>query len=268
MKKEFFYSVPATTQISPVIRATAEEIFARTPLSEKNRNRLKLVFSEIFMNAVKHGSDEDSTVDIHFFIDLDKIRILVEDCGRKASKISVDELKKIVKFQEQHDSPTKTSGRGLAQIVEKWADRFQIERSPKGGIAIMLEKGFESKEVDEKIIEKISSIEKTKHENDSTNLEKEIFEFKEEIDESNINEKTTKIEEYFEKKYKTPRLIILDFEEVKFFVSTFIGKVVEWWQKSNDKGGNLKIINVSEAVFDIFDLVGLTKIIEIKQKTK
>lgn len=267
MKKDFFYSVPASTQISPAIRATAEDIFKKTPLSEKDINRLKLVFSEIFMNAVKHGSEENSTVDIHFFIDTDKIRVLVEDCGKRDSKISVEELKKIIKFQEQHNSPTKTSGRGLAQIVEKWADRFEIERSAKGGIAIMFEKKFNSEFIDENIRQ--SSSDQQKQEiKDFSQFEKEVFDFEGEIDESNIHQKTKIIEAFFEKKHKTPKLIVLDFENVKFFVSTFIGKVVEWRQKANEKGSCLQIINTSDSVYDIFDLVGLTKIIEIKQKTQ
>jgi len=262
MKNQFFYSVPAIAQSSPVIRKIAENFLAKTPFSEKTRNRLKLAFSEVFMNAVMHGSSGDSTVDIRFFINDDGIIIQVDDAGKEGFKITPEKLKEKVKFNEENANVTQVSGRGISQIIKNWTDDYSIENSEKGGIKFTFKKFFKN---DLNETAKVNlTIEKNK--TNTKDLERKVFAFNGEIDESNINQKTIEIDKFIKRKKAVNKLLVLDFNGLSFFISTFIAKIVEWNKSVLETKGGMEIINVSDDVFDILDLVGIAKFISIVRK--
>lgn len=278
MERKFSFSVPALEEISPAVRTIAENIFKNTPLSERDQNRLKLVFSEIFMNAIKHGSDRLSPVDIFFFIADDYIGITIEDRGKENKHIDAEELKKIVSFQEQNNDLAKTSGRGLAQIAKKWTDNFEVLDSLLGGIKVSVEKFYKEQEKPaEKEVEQIPEssliepqavikVEPAKEPEINEDLPQEVFKFSGIIDETTIIQKTKRAEEFFKNYPQEPHLAIFDFNEVGFFMSTFIGKLIEWKKISTEHGGDIKIINLSEELYELLDLTGMNHLINISLK--
>jgi anti-anti-sigma factor len=271
--KSYLLSIPANADLSPAVRNIAEKVFALTALKSRTQDRLKLVFAELYMNAVKYGSKESDPIYIHFYLLEDKIQVIVEDQGTGKNQIKAAELKKIIDFQEQNNDPTKTSGRGLAQITKKWTDFYDIADSKKGGIAVIFEKFFTEEEEKPKIssqkqeLEKKNSTESAKKEPNTPekpqNLPTKTFKFVGEIDGSHIAEDSKEIEAFLAT-MDQPHLLVLDFGELKFFVSTFIGKIASWHQQAIAKRGDLKIIKVQKDAYDILDLVGLTKIITIE----
>lgn len=269
MIREFSLSVPASLEISHPVRKIAEDIFLLTPLSERGQNQLKLVFSEVIMNAIKHGSKQGATIYIHFTLTPDKLRVAVDDEGCEGKRVNSAQLQEIVAFQEQNDILTKTSGRGLAQIVKKWADTLEILDSAHGGITVIFEKNFVSAEEEAAIkaqeAQKVADAQRVA-ETPPAPLEEVVFHFGGTIDEINVHEKAKAIEEFFQNQFKTPKVLILDFTRLEFFLSIFIGKVVEWRRIAVEKGGDLKIININPELFEILDLTGVTHIINVALK--
>jgi len=132
--------IPADLAFSSLARKTAQELFEYLEMSDRDVFRLVLVIDELFMNAVKYGSDENSSVHITFsFIKNDLLTVIIEDEG-KGDKCSAVELKGKMALEFQHHTPDKTSGRGLAQISLNLTDSFEIEDSQYGGIKILFTK--------------------------------------------------------------------------------------------------------------------------------
>lgn len=262
MKREFTFSVPATEEVSPSVRAIAEVIFKKVPLSRKGQNRLKLVFSEIFMNAVQHGSNYFNPVHLYFCLDDEKIKVMIADHGREESRVTAEEMRKIINYQGgENDVLTKTSGRGLAQIVQKWTDKFEIANNDHGGLVVSFEKDFQEEE------EEIKEAPKATPKVVAADLPEVKFEFTGIVDETTIEEQTEPIDKHFEE-LKSPELIILDFDKTEFFLSTFIGKVVEWHRIATENGGDLKITNINQELYEILDLTGVIHLINITLKEK
>ncbi len=272
MNQEFMFSVPALEEVSPSVRSIAESIFKNTSLSKRDQSRLKLVFSEVFMNAVKHGSAQFSPVNIHFLLQEDKITIKIEDHGSGKKNLKAEDLKKIVINEEEHNVLTKTSGRGLAQIAKKWTDEFDIKDSELGGICVVFGKNFkagEEEEVPTIIRNKASSYEIIPTMDMPTaevGLGEKIFTFSGIIDETTILQKTKEVDEFFKKNEKVGNLIVFDFDQVEFFMSTFIGRLVEWKKEAKEKGGDLKIINIPADLYEILELTGINHLINLTAK--
>lgn len=262
MKKEYYYSVPASAQISQPIRKIAEDIFKKTPMSVKIINRLKLVFSEIFMNAITHGSDKNGIIDIHITIENDNVKVAISDRGKKAKPITAKEIKKIINFNEQHNTLTKTSGRGLALITKKCTDNFEIQENKNGGITITFVKKFNINDMEQK--------NKTSIEPKKTCIlsyeKRKVFQLSGEIEEINLADKTEEIEKYLNNNSLKQQSIVIDAIDLKFFISVFIGKLAEWNQLIEKNYGSMEIINASESIYDILDIVGMTKMIKVSKK--
>ena len=63
-----------------------------------------------------------------------------------------------------------------------------------------------------------------------------------------------------------PKTVVLDFNNVNFMDSAGIGVVLGRYKMIKMLGGNLKIINVNYSIKKIFDMSGITKIINVTQK--
>ena len=63
-----------------------------------------------------------------------------------------------------------------------------------------------------------------------------------------------------------PKTVVLDFNNVNFMDSAGIGVVLGRYKMIKMLGGNLEIINVNYSIKKIFDMSGITKIINVTQK--
>lgn len=140
--KTFSTMIPADLGFSALSRKMSTALFEQLGLGDKEIFHLVLVIDELFMNAVKYGSDESSSVHLDFsFIAGELLTVVIEDEG-KGDKCCASELKGKMALEFQHHSPDKTSGRGLAQIALNLTDSFEIEDSQYGGIKITFTKSL------------------------------------------------------------------------------------------------------------------------------
>ena len=71
-----------------------------------------------------------------------------------------------------------------------------------------------------------------------------------------------KINEYI------PKNVVFDFEPISFMDSSGIGMVIGRYKLIKMLGGNMKIINVNRNTKRIFDMSGVTRIIDVEEKNK
>ncbi len=71
-----------------------------------------------------------------------------------------------------------------------------------------------------------------------------------------------KINEYI------PKYVVFDFEPISFMDSSGIGMVIGRYKLIKMLGGNMKIINVNRNTKRIFDMSGVTRIIDVEEKNK
>ena len=62
------------------------------------------------------------------------------------------------------------------------------------------------------------------------------------------------------------RQLQLKFNDVEFVCSAFLGTLISLNRKLTDAGGKLIIVNASPNIVEVFELTGLTKLINIEQK--
>jgi anti-sigma B factor antagonist len=63
---------------------------------------------------------------------------------------------------------------------------------------------------------------------------------------------------------KSPKEVILDLKELKSITSSGIGKIVLLYKELQKKNGVIKIIGVNKTIMQIFKIVKLDKLVEIK----
>lgn len=63
---------------------------------------------------------------------------------------------------------------------------------------------------------------------------------------------------------KSPEEVIIDISELKSITSSGIGKIVLLYKSLRKKNGKIKIIGVNDTIMQIFKIVKLDKLVEIK----
>ncbi len=63
---------------------------------------------------------------------------------------------------------------------------------------------------------------------------------------------------------KSPEEVIIDISELKSITSSGIGKIVLLYKSLRKKNGKIKMIGVNDTIMQIFKIVKLDKLIEIK----
>ncbi len=64
----------------------------------------------------------------------------------------------------------------------------------------------------------------------------------------------------------SPKSVIFDFKDISFMDSSGIGMVLGRYKLTKMIGGNFEIINVNRRMQKIFDMSGVSRIIEIKEE--
>jgi len=254
---------------SSLVRHISEEVFDFIGFGKEWCNRLKLVVDELFMNAVRYGSTESkSTVHVFFSYDDQEIEFRIEDDGTGERKTSVEELRKTINKNIENNNVTQTSGRGLALIANLWTDHLDINESSYGGISISFKKGVETvppppPPLVQTVLKKKSDI-KSKIPKKEKWAKGPDFTVKlhGEIDQANIDAVTLPVDEQITALPEKARLI-LDFSDVVYINSTFIGHLASWHNNVKQKGGQIVVRNANDEIRDVLDLVGLGRILTI-----
>ncbi len=255
--KRYPLTIPANIHLAPALRSIAMCVFQECGFEGSTLSHLQLVFDELFMNAVRYGSTEESNIYITFEFEDPTLQVSLEDEGGE-KKISAQELKKIIVAEESNTDLGKQSGRGLAQISSKWADSLKVHDGTRGGICMIFTKILVEGEESVPKIHANTSLKSLPN----PHLPLEKLPISGQIDDVTFQKNTEPIDSFIDD-IEEPTLLILDFSHLEFCNSTFLAKVADWKQKMKKKNGDLVLQNVPEKIFEIFDLVGMTKMIHI-----
>jgi anti-sigma regulatory factor (Ser/Thr protein kinase) len=131
----FTFSFP-TTEISLRV---ADDIFGiiidAQNIDRMERHRLKVIVSELFVNAYLHGNraDPEKTIDVVIEIGGDEFVVIVKDSGNGMSKEKVKALSHSV------TDPQSESGRGIG-IMGRLGDRIDSFRDSDGRFCVRVAK--------------------------------------------------------------------------------------------------------------------------------
>ncbi len=282
-KQKIQLNLPANLDHSSLVRHTADEVFAAAKFSKPWCSRLKLVVDELFMNAVRYGSTQGKSIVYTMFeYDENGMQFTIEDDGTGENAISAEELQKKISENEQNTDLTRTSGRGLSMITKLWTDGVTIQKSQYGGIAINFSKKLETaagppppplpptgiiQQMAEPSSAKATEVSAPKAEaapaSEAPHPKGPSYEIKlsGEIDQSNVSEKTAPIYDQIEL-MPDGSTLVLDFSELEYINSTFIGNLAAWYTTLQRKGGKVCLKNVNKEIQEVLSLVGLLEILE------
>jgi len=105
----------------------SDEIFAKVidtiDADVFERQRIKLIVSELFMNAYVHGNDADpsKSIDVQLEFEKDSFTAIVKDQGEGITKDRFHEMVQSI------SDPEDESGRGIT-IVHRLSDKVQLYR--------------------------------------------------------------------------------------------------------------------------------------------
>ena len=135
--RKYQLSIPAEMAFSSSLRKASSEIFTYLGFKDPELFRLILVIDELFMNAVQHGSDQNSSVHVSFEYEIGyDLTVIIDDEGR-GEKCNPEDLKDKMTLEFQRHDEKKLSGRGLAQITLNLADDLRFEKNSYGGIRVI-----------------------------------------------------------------------------------------------------------------------------------
>jgi len=80
------------------------------------------------------------------------------------------------------------------------------------------------------------------------------------IDEEGANQLKARLMELLP---KNPKEVTFDFAGVSFIGSTGIGKLLLFYKALSSKGGRIKIINMSQDLLTLFNVIKLDKVFEV-----
>ena len=279
-KQTIQISVPANLIYSSLIRHIADEIFGLVMFEKAWCSRLKLIVDELFMNAVRYGSTENkSIVYVIFSYDENEVGFTIEDDGTGKQACTAEELHDIIQKNEVNTDFARTSGRGLSMITKVWADDMKIYQSEYGGIAISIAKKIETKipppplpptGLVKQAVDRVETVPqpapKTAQGAEFTEkiAEGSLYEIKltGEIDQSNIDEIAAPIHDKIRTMPDGSKLV-LDFSDVSYINSTFIGHLAAWYTAMHSKKGSVRVKNMNKQITDLLDLVGLLNVLEL-----
>jgi len=93
-----------------------------------------------------------------------------------------------------------------------------------------------------------------------------LITFDGQLDETNIELEAKKFYQMLDE--EQPKNCVFDFSSLSYLNSKSIGYIADWQSKISQGGGKLVIFGVKENIFDILDVVGLTKIIDLVENVE
>ena len=138
----YFFSFPSTEEAFKI----SDDIFGRVidtiDIEIAERHRLKLILSELYMNAYLHGNKEDISrfIDVSMEIGPDEFIAVVKDEG---AGITVRRFQELVGKTADFESD---SGRGI-RIVNKLSDKIELFKDETGKFCIKAARKFKKKPI-------------------------------------------------------------------------------------------------------------------------
>ncbi len=123
--------VPADLRSLVLVRAAVSASLEREGWSGEVAARVVLAAHEAAANAIEHGSDAESLVEVHLALDGERASLRVSDAGRPGVA-GLDGPPPIP------PDPSGSRGRGLI-IMEAIAERFEVRAREDGGTELRLE---------------------------------------------------------------------------------------------------------------------------------
>ena len=84
------------------------------------------------------------------------------------------------------------------------------------------------------------------------------------LDETNNDAVFEAVGEYFELNHEQ-KYFIFDISKLEYLNSRSIGNIVDSFRKTAERGGKMVIAGSSQNIYDILDLVGVTRVIEMAE---
>jgi anti-anti-sigma factor len=289
-KQTLKLAITANIDHSSLIRHISQDVFESARFSKEWVGRLRLVVDELYMNACRYGSTKNvSSIVLTFETDAEGTRFTIEDDGTGPQAKSADELRAIIEKNRANNDLTRTSGRGLALIAQMWTDGMTVEPSQYGGISVSFLKKHETSVTPPPTLPMtltvptaqaipVSVVPATPQPAKAAVIptppvvgvpptptpQGPVYQAKVagEIDQSNIFEKISSITQQVES--MPPNSILeLDFSELTYINSTFIGTLAGWYRTLLGKGGTVRLVRPSAQVREILTLVGLIDVLGV-----
>ncbi len=255
MKNAMEVTLPADLMLSHVVRQLAVGFFQWAGFGAKACRQWELVADELFMNAVKYGSEKRGTVRMRLDKNETGGALEIEDEGKGPSPLTAKELEEKIRFNQNNASLESFSGRGLALIAAKWMNRLQVLPGSKGGLVVRVEK--EQSHDEEKMPTEIHFIPAPPEGSKRTVLK---------LGENVTHPQTELWAKPIQKAadgLRTGEVLELDFSSLDYVNSVFIGYLADWHNQAREKNGYLRLSHLSQRIKETMKVVGLDKIFEL-----
>lgn len=138
----YFFSFPNTEEAFRISDDIFGHIIDTVDADISERQRMKLIVSELFMNAYLHGNkfNTQKHIDVALEIDVNEFIATVKDEGTGFTK---QRFKKMVEAISDLDS---NSGRGI-KIIHELSDKINVFKDEKGKFCIRAFRKFKTKPV-------------------------------------------------------------------------------------------------------------------------
>ncbi len=143
---KYFFSFPNTEEAFRISDDVFGYIIDTIDIDVAERQRLKLIVSELFMNAYLHGNkfDTGKYIDVALNIGTDEFIAIVKDEGIGFTK------QRFRKMVEEVSDLESNSGRGI-RIVQELSDKIRVFKDERGKFCIKATRKFKSAPVLEQV---------------------------------------------------------------------------------------------------------------------
>lgn len=264
--KWFKLVVPASLNYSEAVRMLSMEVAEDAwTFTKREKNMIRLVIDELFMNAVRYWSDKDSSVLVEWAFEPWNVIFAIEDEWKWTQKISSEELKNIINEEKKNVNLKKTHWRWLAQITWVMSSAFEVLDWEMWGIRIEFSKKAWDKDPDKLLSRDSKPGWWTSNIKNSTILEEREFFLKWDIDMNNVYEVAGEIDSYVTS-VEFPVKVLLNCKDLTFFNSIFLWYLAGWYSRIDKYWWKLVLSNISDDALEVLDLVWLASILEIEAK--
>ncbi len=252
----YTFSFPNTARaygISPeIVNPVIDSLIADAP----EKYRLKLIVSELVMNAYIHGNkgDPNKTIDVAMQIDDEQFVVMVKDQGGGLNDEKFHEI--VMSASGESDE----SGRGM-KIVQRLSDRVQLYKDKDDKFCIRVTRRINSSPADiNPDAGRNSSLEAAMSITQEMNGDVNILSLQGRLDLTSAADLKDASRYIIDKENCK---LILNMEAVEFINSSGLGALVSILKDVRNSKGTLKLSNLAPHVKEIFDITQLSNIFDI-----
>ena len=141
--EKYTFSFPNTSRAYEISADILNPVIESLIVDASEKQKLKLIVSELVMNAYVHGNkgDPDNTIDVAILIDDEDFNITVKDRGEGLDEGKFRDI--VMSVSEESDE----SGRGM-KIVNKLCDQVQLFRDEDDKFCIRVTRKIRSRPAD------------------------------------------------------------------------------------------------------------------------